>query len=224
MPTTTTALVSVTPPPNSPILLKKNSSFIPTLISSSQPLQRSLRVSSRSGTNTILFRYSFFVSNFSVLFIMSNHTFVFSLLFLIRSSLVISSLGLWFKLNKFLSITEIMKMKMKLVLCAYRAVPWWTLQIWILPQVKASFTRCTVVKLFTWFVPTLALCIGVCYVLFQYYSVLIQTCMQVRHAQGFHNVEGDKNPDAYLSYDLFDASLTPLGWNQVIAMLFRLSQ
>jgi len=48
--------------------------------------------------------------------------------------------------------------------------------------------------------------------------------MQVRHAQGFHNVEGDKNPDAYLSYDLFDASLTPLGWNQVIAMLFRLSQ
>ncbi|XP_045799347.1 phosphoglycerate mutase-like protein 1 isoform X2 [Trifolium pratense] len=37
----------------------------------------------------------------------------------------------------------------------------------------------------------------------------------VRHAQGFHNVEGDKNPDSYVSYDLFDASLTPLGWKQV---------
>lgn len=47
---------------------------------------------------------------------------------------------------------------------------------------------------------------------------LIQSCIQVRHAQGFHNVEGDKDPKAYLSYDLFDASLTPLGWKQVIAM------
>lgn len=56
------------------------------------------------------------------------------------------------------------------------------------------------------------------------YCGLIQTCMQVRHAQGFHNVEGDKNPDAYLSYDLFDASLTPLGWKQVIAILCTLSQ
>lgn len=45
----------------------------------------------------------------------------------------------------------------------------------------------------------------------------MQSCTQVRHAQGFHNVEGDKNPDAYLSYGLFDANLTPLGWNQVIA-------
>ncbi|MCH96202.1 phosphoglycerate mutase-like protein, partial [Trifolium medium] len=69
--------------------------------------------------------------------------------------------------------------------------------IWTLPQVKELFTRCTVVKNFTWFVATLALCIG------------------VRHAQGFHNVEGDKNPDSYVSYDLFDASLTPLGWKQV---------
>lgn len=42
-----------------------------------------------------------------------------------------------------------------------------------------------------------------------------KTLHLVRHAQGFHNVEGDKNPDAYLSYDLFDASLTPLGWKQV---------
>ncbi|XP_019417644.1 PREDICTED: phosphoglycerate mutase-like protein 1 isoform X3 [Lupinus angustifolius] len=38
---------------------------------------------------------------------------------------------------------------------------------------------------------------------------------QVRHAQGFHNVEGDKNYEAYLSYDFLDASLTPLGWKQV---------
>ncbi|WVZ19621.1 hypothetical protein V8G54_006943 [Vigna mungo] len=38
---------------------------------------------------------------------------------------------------------------------------------------------------------------------------------KVRHAQGFHNVEGEKNIEAYKSYDLFDASLTPLGWKQV---------
>ncbi|CAI8599918.1 unnamed protein product [Vicia faba] len=42
-----------------------------------------------------------------------------------------------------------------------------------------------------------------------------KTLHLVRHAQGFHNVEGDKDPKAYLSYDLFDASLTPLGWKQV---------
>ncbi|WJX42105.1 hypothetical protein P8452_29376 [Trifolium repens] len=42
-----------------------------------------------------------------------------------------------------------------------------------------------------------------------------KTLHLVRHAQGFHNVEGDKNPDSYVSYDLFDASLTPLGWKQV---------
>jgi broad specificity phosphatase PhoE len=37
----------------------------------------------------------------------------------------------------------------------------------------------------------------------------------VRHAQGIHNVEGEKNHKAYLSEDLFDAHLTPLGWQQV---------
>ncbi|XP_061351382.1 phosphoglycerate mutase-like protein 1 isoform X3 [Gastrolobium bilobum] len=42
-----------------------------------------------------------------------------------------------------------------------------------------------------------------------------KTLHLVRHAQGFHNVEGEKNNDAYLSYDLFDANLTPLGWKQV---------
>ncbi|XP_027354020.1 phosphoglycerate mutase-like protein 1 isoform X2 [Abrus precatorius] len=42
-----------------------------------------------------------------------------------------------------------------------------------------------------------------------------KTLHLVRHAQGFHNVEGEKNPEAYLSYDLFDANLTPLGWKQV---------
>ncbi|XP_062164645.1 phosphoglycerate mutase-like protein 1 [Alnus glutinosa] len=39
--------------------------------------------------------------------------------------------------------------------------------------------------------------------------------MQVRHAQGIHNVEGEKDHNAYLSYDLFDAHLSPLGWKQV---------
>jgi len=55
------------------------------------------------------------------------------------------------------------------------------------------------------------------------YYGLIQSCIQVRHAQGFHNVEGEKDFEAYKSYDLFDANLTPLGWKQVIAnqmMLF----
>ncbi|KAF8021522.1 hypothetical protein BT93_G1844 [Corymbia citriodora subsp. variegata] len=42
-----------------------------------------------------------------------------------------------------------------------------------------------------------------------------KTLHLVRHAQGIHNVEGEKNHDAYLSYDLFDAHLTPLGWQQV---------
>ncbi|KAJ7965856.1 Phosphoglycerate mutase-like protein 1 [Quillaja saponaria] len=42
-----------------------------------------------------------------------------------------------------------------------------------------------------------------------------KTLHLVRHAQGIHNVEGEKNHDAYLSYDLFDAQLTPLGWKQV---------
>ncbi|KAH7524810.1 hypothetical protein FEM48_Zijuj06G0158600 [Ziziphus jujuba var. spinosa] len=42
-----------------------------------------------------------------------------------------------------------------------------------------------------------------------------KTLHLVRHAQGIHNVEGEKNHDAYLSYDLFDAHLTPLGWKQV---------
>ncbi|XP_041017273.1 phosphoglycerate mutase-like protein 1 isoform X2 [Juglans microcarpa x Juglans regia] len=42
-----------------------------------------------------------------------------------------------------------------------------------------------------------------------------KTLHLVRHAQGIHNVEGEKNHDAYLSYDLFDAQLTALGWKQV---------
>ncbi|CAN1827429.1 Phosphoglycerate mutase-like protein 1 [Linum perenne] len=40
-------------------------------------------------------------------------------------------------------------------------------------------------------------------------------CIQVRHAQGVHNVEGDKNYKAYMSAQYFDAELTPLGWEQV---------
>ncbi|KAG5394025.1 hypothetical protein IGI04_023988 [Brassica rapa subsp. trilocularis] len=37
----------------------------------------------------------------------------------------------------------------------------------------------------------------------------------VRHAQGIHNVDGDKNYKAYMSHDYFDAELTQLGWQQV---------
>ncbi|KAJ4716031.1 Phosphoglycerate mutase-like protein 1 [Melia azedarach] len=42
-----------------------------------------------------------------------------------------------------------------------------------------------------------------------------KTIHLVRHAQGIHNVEGDKNYKAYLSPKYFDAQLTQLGWQQV---------
>lgn len=42
-----------------------------------------------------------------------------------------------------------------------------------------------------------------------------KTLHLVRHAQGIHNVAGDKDYKAYLSPELLDAHLTPLGWNQV---------
>ncbi|KNA10348.1 hypothetical protein SOVF_145180 [Spinacia oleracea] len=41
-----------------------------------------------------------------------------------------------------------------------------------------------------------------------------KTIHLVRHAQGFHNVAGDKDVEAYLSYDYLDASLTSRGWEQ----------
>ncbi|KAH9694819.1 phosphoglycerate mutase-like protein 1 [Citrus sinensis] len=37
----------------------------------------------------------------------------------------------------------------------------------------------------------------------------------VRHAQGLHNVDGDKNYKAYLSPEYFDAPVTQLGWLQI---------
>jgi broad specificity phosphatase PhoE len=42
-----------------------------------------------------------------------------------------------------------------------------------------------------------------------------KTIHLVRHAQGVHNVEGEKDHNAYKSESLFDAHLTPLGWQQV---------
>ncbi|XP_010065784.3 phosphoglycerate mutase-like protein 1 isoform X2 [Eucalyptus grandis] len=42
-----------------------------------------------------------------------------------------------------------------------------------------------------------------------------KTLHLVRHGQGIHNVEGDKNYKAYMNPDYFDAQLTPLGWQQV---------
>ncbi|KAG6438049.1 hypothetical protein SASPL_102982 [Salvia splendens] len=42
-----------------------------------------------------------------------------------------------------------------------------------------------------------------------------KTIHLVRHAQGFHNVAGEKDHSAYMSPELFDAALTPLGWKQV---------
>jgi hypothetical protein len=43
--------------------------------------------------------------------------------------------------------------------------------------------------------------------------------MQVRHAQGVHNVEGETDHSAYMKPDFFDARVTPLGWNQVSSFL-----
>ncbi|KAK1552473.1 hypothetical protein Q3G72_017682 [Acer saccharum] len=37
---------------------------------------------------------------------------------------------------------------------------------------------------------------------------------EVRHGQGVHNVEAEKNIDALLSHDLFDAPMSSLGWQQ----------
>ncbi|CAN6234155.1 unnamed protein product [Urochloa humidicola] len=42
-----------------------------------------------------------------------------------------------------------------------------------------------------------------------------KTIHLVRHAQGLHNVEGDKDHSAYMKPEFFDACITPLGWNQV---------
>lgn len=42
-----------------------------------------------------------------------------------------------------------------------------------------------------------------------------KTLHVVRHAQGIHNVEGDKNYKVYMSPEYFDAHLTQLGWQQV---------
>ncbi|KAL8131030.1 phosphoglycerate mutase-like protein [Apium graveolens] len=42
-----------------------------------------------------------------------------------------------------------------------------------------------------------------------------KTIHLVRHAQGIHNVAGEKEHSAYSSREFFDAHLTPLGWEQV---------
>jgi len=48
-----------------------------------------------------------------------------------------------------------------------------------------------------------------------YVCMTARSNVQVRHAQGIHNVAGEKDFSAYMSHDLFDAQLTALGWNQV---------
>ncbi|XP_039139132.1 phosphoglycerate mutase-like protein 1 isoform X2 [Dioscorea cayenensis subsp. rotundata] len=42
-----------------------------------------------------------------------------------------------------------------------------------------------------------------------------KTLHLVRHAQGIHNVAGEKDHKAYSSPKFFDAHITPLGWSQV---------
>ncbi|XP_073525775.1 uncharacterized protein [Phyllobates terribilis] len=48
-----------------------------------------------------------------------------------------------------------------------------------------------------------------------YPSHRCKTIYLVRHAQGYHNVAGEKDHGSYMSYDYVDATLTPLGWEQV---------
>ncbi|KAH7567607.1 hypothetical protein JRO89_XS07G0102300 [Xanthoceras sorbifolium] len=43
----------------------------------------------------------------------------------------------------------------------------------------------------------------------------------VRHGQGVHNVEAEKNVDALLSPELFDAPMSSLGWQQVFELRKR---
>ncbi|KAL1534432.1 phosphoglycerate mutase-like protein 1 isoform X1 [Salvia divinorum] len=54
---------------------------------------------------------------------------------------------------------------------------------------------------------------GVCPSLFPLHRS--KTIHLVRHAQGIHNVDGDKNYKAFMSPEYFDAHLTQLGWQQV---------
>jgi hypothetical protein len=49
----------------------------------------------------------------------------------------------------------------------------------------------------------------------EYVCLTARSNVQVRHAQGIHNVAGEKDFSAYMSHDMFDAQLTPLGWSQV---------
>lgn len=111
------------------------------------------------------------------------------------------------------------------------------LQIWTLVQVQVCF-RCTDAKLFTWLVPTLILDLhtfcckfeAAIFLWFEGHSRfsyfldfslksshcgLTNPCIQVRHGQGIHNVEGAKNYKKLMKPEYFDAHLTPLGWQQV---------
>ncbi|XP_037481895.1 phosphoglycerate mutase-like protein [Triticum dicoccoides] len=46
----------------------------------------------------------------------------------------------------------------------------------------------------------------------------------VRHAQGIHNVAGDKDHSAYMSPTLLDAHITPLGWSQIDCLREHVSE
>lgn len=51
-------------------------------------------------------------------------------------------------------------------------------------------------------------------------NINICLCIQVRHAQGTHNVAAEENSDALMSYDLLDAPLSTAGWQQVYISYF----
>lgn len=46
----------------------------------------------------------------------------------------------------------------------------------------------------------------------------------VRHGQGVHNVEAEKDVDLLLSDELFDCSVSSLGWQQVVELRKRVHE
>ena len=113
---------------------------------------------------------------------------------------------------------------------------WLQIGILLLAQVCSL---CNTAKLFTWLVSNLffnshatsTADLKLLYIWFEGYSRLpsflafackskrhcglIKRYIQGRHAQGIHNVQGDKNYKVYMSLEYFDAHITPLGWQQV---------
>lgn len=116
----------------------------------------------------------------------------------------------------------------------------WFVDIWSLQEVSVCI-RCTVVRLFIWFVTNFFLSctllevsdlffldldlllvhivefVAVCFHFSSIWNFVL--ILQVRHAQAVHNVAMEKDRSLLQSYDYFDAQLSDLGWLQVYATI-----